>query len=375
MEFVRSTILFGILAGCISAVQAQGGNSQPSSVTIYGVLDAGVEWARSGTGDRMRLVSGGAQGSRLGFRGNEDLGNGISASFRLEQGINIDDGTLGQGGRAFGREASVGLGSNTLGTVMLGRLPTPYYLAAGAVDAFAWMGGGLLALTRSAESTQQIFPLGIGARYDNAMGYVAPRLGPISLRAVVAAREGSTSLGRAYSLSGRYQNGPADLVLAWARQDGAGIGTGRIDAVVAGGNYDFGGVRLFAGYTAEENNCTTCTAGLARGAGTSSSEFRVVNVGARIPVAGFTAIVQATRLLDRSAYAVAPGSRDASWLAVGAEYALSRRTLAYASISSVNNQNGSQYVIGSGTAQQPPSFAGKNNARSSSVTFGMRHTF
>lgn len=107
-------------------------------------------------------MSGGALGSRLGFRGVEDLGGGTSAVFRLEQGINLDDGTLGQGGRAFGREASVGLASTTRGTVTAGRPPTPYYVAQSGVDAFAWMGSGGssasprgLALTSSRSSSMR----------------------------------------------------------------------------------------------------------------------------------------------------------------------------------------------------------------------------
>ena len=83
-----------------------------SNVAIYGIADAGLELSNHGKGSLTRVVSGGQFASRLGFRGSEDLGDGLAALFRLEMGLNLDDGTLGQGGRIFGREAIVGLRSS-----------------------------------------------------------------------------------------------------------------------------------------------------------------------------------------------------------------------------------------------------------------------
>lgn len=378
MKHSLSAAAAGLLALGLAPAHAQGG-APASGVTIYGVADAGVEWSNNGAGSSRRLVSGGALGSRLGFRGVEDLGGGLSAVFRLEQGINLDDGTLGQGGRAFGREASVGLASTAWGTVTAGRLPTPYYVAQSGVDAFSLMGsGGHLAITRSTDATRQLLPLAVSARFDNAVGYVTPRLGPLTFRAMAAAGENQPTIGRAYSASATYRNGPVDAVLAWARQQGADNANGRIDAVVAGGSYDFGAAKIFAGYTAEKNSCGTCTGALARAqgvTGAAASEFRLINLGARVPFGAFTAIVQAVRISDRSAYAAATGQRDATWLAIGGEYTLSKRTMAYASLGAVGNQNGSRYALGSGSAQQPAGLGGAGDHRSTTLTLGMRHAF
>ncbi|WP_250638365.1 porin [Acidovorax carolinensis] len=107
MKLSLSAAAAGLLALGLAPAHAQGGGVPASGVTIYGVADAGIEWSSNSAGSSRRLVSGGALGSRLGFRGVEDLGGGVSAVFRLEQGINLDDGTLGQGGaRSAGRPPS-----------------------------------------------------------------------------------------------------------------------------------------------------------------------------------------------------------------------------------------------------------------------------
>ncbi|MBU0794194.1 MAG: porin, partial [Alphaproteobacteria bacterium] len=86
---------------CAALLCVCGAANAQSSVTMYGRVDAGMDSPRSGGSSVNRLVSGGSAGSNLGFRGVEDLGGGLAAVFRLEMGINLDDGTLGQGGRAF----------------------------------------------------------------------------------------------------------------------------------------------------------------------------------------------------------------------------------------------------------------------------------
>ncbi|WP_250453174.1 porin [Caballeronia sp. ATUFL_M2_KS44] len=95
-----------------------------SSVTLYGIIDAGVSYAtHSGAaGDHIfKYDDGIAQGSRWGLRGQEDLGGGLKAIFTLESGFNSGNGTLGQGGAEFGRQAYVGLAKNDVGSLTFGR--------------------------------------------------------------------------------------------------------------------------------------------------------------------------------------------------------------------------------------------------------------
>jgi predicted porin len=75
-----------------------------SSVTLYGVLDEGIDYTNNvGGGAVWEMASGYAQGSRWGMKGSEDLGGGMKAVFQLENGFDLSSGRLAQGGRMFGR--------------------------------------------------------------------------------------------------------------------------------------------------------------------------------------------------------------------------------------------------------------------------------
>jgi predicted porin len=93
--------VFGAFAGEASA---------QTNTTVYGIVDIGLTHSKSDVaGTRWGIDSGNWYGSRLGFRGTEDLGDGLSANYQLENGFSADTGNLGQSGRLFGRHAWVGL--------------------------------------------------------------------------------------------------------------------------------------------------------------------------------------------------------------------------------------------------------------------------
>lgn len=105
------------LAGLASVAVAHA----QSSVTLYGLIDDGVNYQSNAGGKRLyNIAAGELNGSRWGLRGNEDLGGGLSAVFLLENGFDENSGKLGQGGLEFGRQAYVGIASSA-GTVTLGR--------------------------------------------------------------------------------------------------------------------------------------------------------------------------------------------------------------------------------------------------------------
>ena len=350
-----------------------------SRVTLYGAVDLGIEWKKAGQRSSMRQIPGGTLGSRVGFRGEEDLGGGFYARFKLESGFAADTGMLTQGGRSFGRGSNVELGHRNYGSLMAGRIELPYYQANLVVDAFAWKGnGGLLAVNRSGNAVQQLVPLVISARADNALAYVSPNISGFEFRALASAGEGSPTHRSAYSASVRYRGHGLDAVAAFARQTGAGVGSGSLDAYVVGGSYQFPAVKVYAGLTNEKNDCSTCTGSFKLGpdiAPRGASEFRLANLGAQMNFGALSVYTQVTRVMDRSDYRSPTPSRDATWLALGAEYALSKRTSVSGSLGGISNRNGSNYTLGSGTSQQPANAISPGNPRAYAAVLGVRHFF
>jgi GBP family porin len=114
---MKKTLMVAALTGVFAtAAHAQ------SSVTLYGLIDAGITYTNNQHGhSNWQMTSGSVNGSRFGLRGAEDLGGGLKAIFTLENGFGINDGTMKQGSRLFGRQAFVGLASDQFGAVTLGR--------------------------------------------------------------------------------------------------------------------------------------------------------------------------------------------------------------------------------------------------------------
>src|ERR1700761_3025360 len=119
-----------------------------STVTLYGIMDAGVEvltGAPDSKGHSSTLVreeSGGVNSSRIGLRGSEDLGGGLKAIFTLEGGIDATDGKSLQSGRLFGRQSFVGL-SSSYGSLTLGRQRIPMYNYGAKFDPIDYYNYGL----------------------------------------------------------------------------------------------------------------------------------------------------------------------------------------------------------------------------------------
>lgn len=114
---MNKTLIVAALAG-IPAIAAHA----QSSVTLYGLIDAGITYTNNQGGhSAWQETSGSINGSRWGLRGTEDLGGGLKAIFTLENGFGINNGTLKQNGREFGRQAFVGLAHDGFGSLTLGR--------------------------------------------------------------------------------------------------------------------------------------------------------------------------------------------------------------------------------------------------------------
>src|SRR5574338_760341 len=136
-----------------------------SNVTIYGIVDMGYAYRGDnvvdGVKNRNGIDSGIANGSRLGFKGTEDLGNGMKAGFVLEQGILADTGSSAQG-RTFGRQSFAYLGGN-FGTVGLGRQYAPQFVLLDSLDPFG---------TGHVGASNNIYAIEV--RLDNLVSYTSP---------------------------------------------------------------------------------------------------------------------------------------------------------------------------------------------------------
>ncbi|MGV3653777.1 MAG: porin [Noviherbaspirillum sp.] len=339
-----------ILAFTIAAISAGPALAQ-TNVTIYGVADAGISYADSGApGDSgvLGVSSGQQSGSRLGFRGSEDLGGGLSAIFTLENGFSIDNGALGQGGRLFGRQAFVGLNSKSAGALKFGRQYNPIRGALESVDPFAF---GL------AGNISNVFDPH-GERADNTVNYSTPNFGGFSGQVAYSLGEavGSTSLGRQWGLSAAYANGPLRVVAAHHdRNLTTGtpvVADGDTRSTMLGGAYDLKMVKLHAAFAWNKGDAAT---------GASSIDSRDMMAGVSVPLGAGTVLASYMRKDNKLA-----DDADANVWALGYTYSLSKRTNLYASYAKVKNDRLARVGLGgSAAAGNDPSL----------FNVGIRHRF
>jgi predicted porin len=152
----------------------------------------------------VQMESGYAQGSRLGFKGNEDLGGGLSALFQIENGFAADTGKLGQGGLMFGRQALVGLSSKTAGTVTLGRQYDSVVDFLAPMTANGNWAGYLFSHPLDNDNTDNSF------RVNNSVKYTSPTFSGFTFGGLYGFGEtaGDNTKNRTYSLGASYANGP-----------------------------------------------------------------------------------------------------------------------------------------------------------------------
>src|SRR5258706_8078069 len=199
----RSAQVFALGLGLVAAcsVNAQG-------VTVYGLLDAGVEVNKSGApneGRKVLLNTGNQSATRLGFRGVEDLGGGLSALFNIEMGFALDTGTVitygEQAGTFWGRRAVVGL-QGSWGELLLGRDYVPGFWTVIQSDRFSY------GLPGTVSTPSQITV----TRINNGIFYRTPNLNGFSGRLAYAlGAESSTppkDLGHFWGASVDYKQGP-----------------------------------------------------------------------------------------------------------------------------------------------------------------------
>jgi predicted porin len=367
-----NTIAAGAGATLLSlATQAQ---TSPSNVTIYGIADAFVQTARSHD-SLSRLESGGLSGSRLGLRGTEDLGSGLAAIYTLEAGINMDDGTSGQGGALFGRQAFVGLKSD-YGDLTLGRQYSSIYSATSDYSAFsngnygpstAVIGGfaGGYEPVRGASGTAT--PPAAGAtgnggpaRVNNSVRYESPSLYGVRAGALYGFGEvaGSNRDQRLVDLFARYEGGPVQAIASHVSDKTTGLTASDVSTSTVATAIALWDGHVFAGFMSVDDKSAADLDGRGYWLG---GDYRFAHH-----------LVRAQYLVNDPRNGSDNKTRA---FGIGYQYDFSRRTSFYSSVTRFNNQSNAGGGLGRWNSAMPAGLTTIGDNDITEFVAGMRHIF
>ena len=355
----------------LAALALCGAATAQSSVTLFGVVDATLARGNGGLTHRNQLTNSGYTSSRVGFRGNEDLGGGQLAGFHLEAGVVNDDGqggstnannqtsgtgasVAGRQGLTFNRRSTVSL-AGPWGEVRLGRDYTPQFWNQSVYDPFNTNGVG----------TNQVANSNIGGptntRSSNGISYLwghgfnaSSAVGSSGLHVLVQYYMGENPAdtptaddGSGWGVRAGYNAGPVSVAAHASR---ANFASGDITSYGLGGSYDFGPARVMG--MAERDRVASATTVTGTG----------YLVGVHVPVGPNLFRAAVSRYKTNAA--TGPATRK---LSLGYVHNLSKRTAFYATVARVSNKgSATQALNGSTTA------AGQS---STGFDLGVRHIF
>jgi predicted porin len=398
-----------------------------TNVTVYGVADIGYNYAKSGDNKFSGIQDGGnvgLQGSRLGFRGEEALGNGLKAIFTVEFGLELDNG---QGtGLRNNRQSFVGL-AGSFGSVTFGRQyapsgagylgatssngitsvnPSNYYVGASEQEVKLDMldGSTKVGTLRVAGMPGfQTMNTGNGSRWDNSIAYDSPNWSGFQLRAIysfgdqVRDSAGDASKDKSkFGLGVKYINGPLYLTAMYQAvlKDSAAestrnyLGTyvdaegkGSNKAWAIGGSYDFKVVKVFANYIREKDDyagmysivtpvsatsipgCTSTTSGCALTRDSLKKTYWSLGVSVPVSTAGVVKAEYARLKTDVN-------ETRSQGFSVGYEHSLSKRTTLYTYVARITNQDAIGTTIRRGDAK-----VGVYGENQTAFAAGINHKF
>lgn len=328
-----------------------------SNVTIYGRADLSAVYRAGNSGgvngtEGTYEFGGYGSGSRIGFKGVEDLGNGLKAVFETEFGMNIDQPANGVASSAAAwtnRHSYVGLAGG-FGTVVAGRLDGVRYGIFNSYDPFA--GGTIGNFT---QMTLQV------DRADNAIAYISPNFSGFGLVLAYSSNiKGGEQPGNAFTpgvdgalqtIMATYDNGPISARLDYEQVTFPGEGFSKTWVATAAGSYDFGAVKVSALIDQIKNS-------------DANLKEQAWLIGARAPVGKFTLKAAIGGVKDK----ITDDANSIKW-ALGADYALSKRTYVYANYGQIKNDDGATRRI---TWAPNSQGAGLGTV---GVDFGIAHTF
>jgi predicted porin len=358
----------------IAAVTAFAGAAQAqSSVTVYGIIDMSFSSFTNKTTNTSNAVTsatgrttgngdGALSTSRLGFRGVEDMGGGKTAEFTLEYDL-LDAGT---GANTFGpRQSFIGVADKAMGGLRLGRQFDANYnaLVVGLAGQGNNMPGSIYSSGLAGKSTNSSAVRPVAVFVHNAVTYTSPTVQGAQLQVQTGSSSTSASdtlpaVSASFSAGSLTYTGVKNLAVAlgYYTDYGTATSTGNTASTFAA-NYNFGMAQAFANYTMRNTKTS----------GVTVRDQKATEIGVRVPVTPIIGIWASAFMGDNSAVNTAAafgsttGNTDIGGFQLGATYAMSKRTTAYAIF-------GQQNVKGQGLAS-PQEIA------TQAYAVGLRHTF
>ena len=350
----------------LAVLAASGAAMAQSSVTLFGIVDAGYAVGKGSLSNKTQLRNSGYNSSRLGFRGVEDLGGGMKASFHLEAGVNNDDGS-GAGtsnnnqslpawnsadgknsainarnqGLTFNRRSTVSL-EGSMGELRLGRDYTPQFWSETAFDPFGTNGVG----------TNIAFNKGgvTGVRASNSIGWLSPSISGFKIWAQTYMGENASTAaqnGDGNGIRFTYDQGALSLAYATSTVDtsaSTAASTSNKTSNMAA-SYDLGVAKLMVMSNLTKN--------------TGAADIKGSVMGALVPMAGGTFRIASSQTEQ--------AGKESKLMAVGFVQPMSKRTDLYATYARVSNAGGAAAALnGAVTAA---------NGSSTGYEFGIKHAF
>lgn len=337
-----------------------------STVTVYGIVDTSIRYVSSDNAagnSNLKMDNGAISNSRIGFKGTEDLGGGLKANFRLENGFNSDTGGFSTAGTLFSRQSWVGL-SNSYGQISLGRQNTPLFdlmadhfdpLTVGNYAANSWLPAGAT-LVRTPNMIKYYGTFGgVSAGLSWAMGEQA----------------GSVRRGSQVSSSLQYTTGNLSLGGGYQQTVSGTNSDNKDTAYNLSVSYVLGAAKLYGGYYKIKDRTGTTSAYFALENSPAATSGGVVGLerkddgfflGTTYQLTPAWALTGAA-YYDKSKNVSVAGDSGKRYALVGvAEYALSKRTQVYGTVDYNKAKDAAQIEQ-----------AGKNSVTGLSV--GIRHIF
>lgn len=388
-----------LIALAVAGLASTGAFAQ-TNVTMYGKIDMSYEASSGDFGTKTSgMNSGGHDGSRLGFRGEEALGGGMKAIFGLEYQLTTDvNSGLGNTTGTNARQTYVGLAGN-FGEVKLGRVYSTGDNFGGKYD--------------SLDAANSYSPLQYFAAYfttasgqgittgsvSNAIAYKSPAFYDITVRSFYGFGNGSSGQNcggcvgdniaygntaanndqqRNYGVGFDYDKGPLSIGFVYSgatninndQSVGAGSATRAVTQKdwAVGGIYDFGMAALYGTYQGDKVENIY---------GTTIAKWEIYSIGATVPVTKADLLRVMYAQIDNKLPGAAGNNRGADSWGVVFEHSLSKRTIAYAGYNYMNNDSATaafKTTAGNGNAGQSNVLVGVGGS-SSGYGFGMIHNF